>query len=128
VRNVYFTFLLGQDYLGIAWCPWLAGASPARAAALDDSPVALAAWFGEKLTRWSSATADGQPAFDRDVAFHAHPLLDDQDGGHFPAVAEPPLLADRLREVFRPCRGPNTDARRGRFRCRKLAMPVRHVL
>jgi hypothetical protein len=26
-------------------------------------------------------------------------------GGHFPAVAEPRLLADRLREVFRPCRG-----------------------
>lgn len=26
-------------------------------------------------------------------------------GGHFPAVAEPHLLADRLREVFRPCRG-----------------------
>jgi len=35
-------------------------------AALDDSPVALAAWVGEKLTRWSSTAADGQPAFDSD--------------------------------------------------------------
>ena len=35
-------------------------------AALDDSPVALAAWIGEKLTRWSSTAADGRPAFDRD--------------------------------------------------------------
>src|SRR5215472_17278842 len=35
-------------------------------AALDDSPVALAAWLGEKLTRWSSTTADGQSAFGRD--------------------------------------------------------------
>jgi len=34
-------------------------------AALEDSPVALAAWIGEKLTRWSSTTADGQPALGR---------------------------------------------------------------
>jgi len=35
-------------------------------AALEDSPVALAAWVGEKLSQWSSTAADGQPAFDRD--------------------------------------------------------------
>jgi hypothetical protein len=138
-------------------------------AALDDSPVALAAWLGEKLTRWSSTTADGQSAFDRDrllstltlywatrtaalsllpywayrhapgsalpaddpgpvpVAidifggeivpfpkpprelaeryFHVTHWAEHDRGGHFPAVAEPRLLAGRLREVFRPCRG-----------------------
>ena len=138
-------------------------------AALDDSPVALAAWLGEKLTRWSSTTADGQPAFGRaqllstltlywttrtaassllpywayrhaqgsrlpagdpgpvpvaiDVFggeivpfpkpprelaeryFHVSHWAEHDRGGHFPAVAEPQLLADRLREVFRPCRG-----------------------
>ena len=138
-------------------------------AALDDSPVALAAWLGEKLTRWSSTTADGQPAFGRDqllstltlywttrtaassllpywAYWHAQdsalpaddpgpvPVAIDifggelvpfpkpprelaeryfnvshwaehDRGGHFPAMAEPQLLADRLREVFRPCRG-----------------------
>jgi pimeloyl-ACP methyl ester carboxylesterase len=139
-------------------------------AALDDSPVALAAWLGEKLTRWSSTTAGGQPAFGRDellstltlywttrtaassllpywayrhaqdgallpaddpgtvpVAidifggeivpfpkpprelaeryFHVTHWAEHDRGGHFPAVAEPRLLADRLREVFRPCRG-----------------------
>jgi pimeloyl-ACP methyl ester carboxylesterase len=137
-------------------------------AALDDSPVALAAWIGEKLTRWSSTTADGQPAFDRDLLLStltlywatrtgASSLLpywayrntpasalpaDDPApaptaidifggeivpfpkpprdlaeryfnvvawsehgrGGHFPAVAEPQLLADRLRNAFRPYR------------------------
>jgi len=138
-------------------------------AALDDSPVALAAWLGEKLTRWSSTTAGGQPAFGRDqllstltlywttrtaassllpywAYWHAQdsalpaddpgpvPVAIDifggelvpfpkpprelaeryfnvshwaehDRGGHFPAMAEPQLLADRLREVFRPCRG-----------------------
>jgi hypothetical protein len=137
-------------------------------AALDDSPVALAAWLGEKLTRWSSTTADGRPAFDRDLLlstltlywttrtaassllpywayrhapdsalpaddpgpvpaaidvfggeivpfpkpprelaeryFHVTDWAEHDRGGHFPAVAEPRLLADRLREVFRPCR------------------------
>ncbi len=137
-------------------------------AALDDSPVALAAWIGEKLTRWSSTTADGQPASGRDhllstltlywatrtaassllpywayrhtpasalpaddpapaptaidifggeiVPFPKPPRelaeryfnvaawAEHGCGGHFPAVAEPQLLADRLREAFRPCR------------------------
>ena len=121
-----------------------------------------------KLTRWSSTTADGQPAFDRDLLLStltlywatrtgASSLLpywayrntpasalpaDDPApaqtaidifggeivpfpkpprdlaeryfnvvawsehgrGGHFPAVAEPQLLADRLRNAFRPYR------------------------
>jgi pimeloyl-ACP methyl ester carboxylesterase len=137
-------------------------------AALDDSPVALAAWIGEKLTRWSSTTADGQPALGRDHLLstltlywatrtaassllpywaHRHTLgsalppddpppaptaidifggeivpfpkpprelagryfriagwAEHASGGHFPAVAEPQLLAERLREAFRPYR------------------------
>jgi pimeloyl-ACP methyl ester carboxylesterase len=137
-------------------------------AALDDSPLALAAWIGEKLTRWSSTTADGQSAFDRDLLLstltlywatrtgassllpywaHRHTPnsalpADDRpptptaidifggeispfpkpprelaeryfnvaawaehaSGGHFPAVAEPQLLARRLRDVFQPYR------------------------
>lgn len=138
-------------------------------AALDDSPVALAAWLGEKLIRWSSTAADGQPAMDRDhllgtltlywatrtgasslLPYWAHrhtpgsalPADDPSPtptaidifggeivpfakpprelaeryfnvvqwaehgrGGHFPAVAEPHLLAERLRAAFRPYRG-----------------------
>jgi len=138
-------------------------------AALDDSPVALAAWVGEKLTRWSSTTADSQPAFDRDhllstltlywatrtgassllpywayghtpgsalppddppptptaidifggeiVPFPKPPRelaeryfnvvrwAEHGRGGHFPAAAEPQLLAERLRAAFKPYRG-----------------------
>jgi pimeloyl-ACP methyl ester carboxylesterase len=138
-------------------------------AALDDSPVALAAWAGEKLTRWSSTAADGQPAIDRDhllstltlywttrtaassllpywayrhtpggalppddppptptaidifggeiVPFPKPPRelagryfnvvhwAEHGRGGHFPAVAEPQLLAERLRAAFKPYRG-----------------------
>jgi len=136
--------------------------------ALDDSPVALAAWVGEKLTQWSSTTADSQPAFDRDhllstltlywatrtgassllpywayrhtpgsalppddppptptsidifggeiVPFPKPPgelaeryfnvvsWAEHDRGGHFPAVAEPQLLAERLRAAFKPYR------------------------
>jgi pimeloyl-ACP methyl ester carboxylesterase len=36
-------------------------------AALYDSPAGLAAWIGEKITAWSSTSADGQPAFSRDL-------------------------------------------------------------
>jgi pimeloyl-ACP methyl ester carboxylesterase len=135
-------------------------------AALDDSPVALAAWIGEKLTRWSSTAADGRPAVDRDhllstltlywttrtatssllpywayrhtpasalppddppptptaidifggeiVPFPKPPRelaeryfnvvgwAEHGRGGHFPAVAEPQLLAERLRAAFKP--------------------------
>jgi pimeloyl-ACP methyl ester carboxylesterase len=138
-------------------------------AALDDSPVALAAWVGEKLTRWSSTAAGGQPALDRDhllstltlywatrtaassllpywayrhtpqsalppddpaptptaidifggeiIPFPKPPRelaeryfnvvrwAEHGSGGHFPAVAEPQLLAERLRAAFRPYRG-----------------------
>lgn len=139
-------------------------------AALDDSPAGLAAWIGEKLIQWSSTTADGEPAFSRDLllstltlywatrtaassllpywahrhapsaalpadnpapvptaidifggeivpfpkpprqlaeryftiaAWHVH-----DRGGHFPAAAEPRLLAERLRETLRPFRQP----------------------
>ena len=139
-------------------------------AALDDSPAGLAAWIGEKLIRWSSTTAGGEPAFSRDLllstltlywatrtaassllpywafrhapsaalpaddpapvptaidifggeivpfpkpprelaeryftvaAWHEH-----DRGGHFPAAAEPRLLAERLRETLRPFREP----------------------
>jgi pimeloyl-ACP methyl ester carboxylesterase len=137
-------------------------------AALDDSPVALAAWAGEKLTQWSSTAADGQPALDRDhllstltlywatrtaassllpywayrhtpqsalppddpaptptaidifggeiVPFPKPPRelaeryfnvvhwAEHGTGGHFPAVAEPQLLAERLRAAFQPYR------------------------
>jgi pimeloyl-ACP methyl ester carboxylesterase len=137
-------------------------------AALDDSPLALAAWIGEKLTGWSSTTVGGQSAFDRDLLLstltlywatrtggssllpywaHRHtpnsalpaddrpptPTAIDifggeivpfpkpprelaeryfnvvawaehRSGGHFPAVAEPQLLARRLRDVFQPYR------------------------
>jgi hypothetical protein len=56
--------------------------------------------------RWSSTTADGEPAFSRDryltiAAWHEH-----DRGGHFPAAAEPRLLAERLRESLRPFRYP----------------------
>lgn len=134
-------------------------------AALDDSPVGLAAWIGEKITRWSSTTADGSPGFGRDLllstltlywstgtaassllpywAYQHAPAAalpaDDpapvptaidifggeavpfakpprelaeryftisawqehDRGGHFPAAAEPRLLADRLCETLR---------------------------
>src|SRR6516162_3387603 len=137
-------------------------------AALQDSPAGLAAWIGEKITAWSSTTADGQPAFPRDLllgtltlywvtgtitssllpywAYRHAPdaaLLPSQpapvptaitifggekvpfpkpprelaeryftvttwaehgSGGHFPAVAEPQLLAETLRDAFRPLR------------------------
>jgi pimeloyl-ACP methyl ester carboxylesterase len=137
-------------------------------AALDDSPVALAAWAGEKLSQWSSTAADGQPALDRDhllstltlywatrtaassllpywayrhtpgsalppddpaptptaidifggeiVPFPKPPRelaeryfnvvhwAEHGTGGHFPAVAEPQLLAERLRATFQPYR------------------------
>jgi pimeloyl-ACP methyl ester carboxylesterase len=139
-------------------------------AALDDSPAGLAAWIGEKLIRWSSTNAEGEPAFSRDLLLStltlywvtrtaASSLLpywayrhvpsaalpaDDpapvptavdifggevvsfpkpprdlaeryftvaawrehDRGGHFPAVAEPRLLAERLREALRPFRQP----------------------
>ena len=137
-------------------------------AALHDSPAGLAAWIGEKITAWSSTTADGQPAFPRDLllgtltlywvtgtitssllpywAYRHAPgaaLLPGEPapvpaaitifggekvpfpkpprelaeryftvttwaeydcGGHFPAVAEPQLLAETLRDAFRPLR------------------------
>ena len=137
-------------------------------AALDDSPAGLAAWIGEKLIRWSSTTADGEPTFSRDLLLStltlywatrtaASSLLpywayrhgssaalpaDDpapvptaidvfggelvpfpkpprelaeryftvaawrehDRGGHFPAAAEPGLLAERLRATLRPFR------------------------
>lgn len=137
-------------------------------AALDDSPVGLAAWIGEKIVAWSSTTGHGQPAFDRDLLLgtltlywttatitssmqpywaHRHSpgsalpagepspvptavsifggervpfpkpprelaeryftLTDWQvhdRGGHFPAVAEPQLLAQTLRDTLRPRR------------------------
>nr|WP_231946646.1 epoxide hydrolase family protein [Auraticoccus monumenti] len=141
-------------------------------AALEDSPVGLAAWIGEKVRSWSSVRVDGEPAFDRDlllstltlywvtgtvttsllpyqaaqrqpagrlpvddpstvptavsvfggervpfpkpprelaaryyrlVAWQEHPV-----GGHFPAVAEPELLAHTLRSTLLPLwRGPS---------------------
>jgi pimeloyl-ACP methyl ester carboxylesterase len=134
-------------------------------AALQDSPAGLAAWIGEKVVAWSSTTADGQPAFDRDLLLgtltlywttrtitsslqpywayrhipgSAMPAGDPSPvptaistfggeqvpfpkpprelaeryftvtawnvhdhGGHFPAVADPLLLAQTLRSVFR---------------------------
>jgi pimeloyl-ACP methyl ester carboxylesterase len=141
-------------------------------AALDDSPVALAAWLGEKLIGWSSTDAGGEPAMDRDhllgtltlywatrtgasslLPYWAHRHMpasalpaDDPPptptvidifggeivpfakpprdlaeryfnvtgwaehgrGGHFPAVAEPRLLAERLHAAFRPYRNPGS--------------------
>lgn len=138
------------------------------AAALLDSPAGLAAWIGEKITSWSSTTADGQPRFPRQLLLdtltlywatgtigtsllpywayrHAEDAAlpagqpppvptaisvfggervpfpkpprelaeryfsitswaEHERGGHFPAVAEPDLLAGTLREVFRPLR------------------------
>lgn len=137
-------------------------------AALHDSPAGLAAWIGEKITAWSSTTADGQPAFPRDLLlgtltlywvtgtittsllpcwayrhapgaalppgepppaptaitifggekvpfpkpprdlaeryFTVTTWAEHARGGHFPAVAEPQLLAQTLRDAFRPRR------------------------
>jgi pimeloyl-ACP methyl ester carboxylesterase len=137
-------------------------------AALQDSPVGLAVWVGEKVRAWSGVGDDGEPAFDRDVllstltlywttgtiassllpywayrrATSDHLPLDDPPstptavsifggervpfpkpprelveryfslssweqydrGGHFPAVSEPQLLAEALRDAFRPLR------------------------
>lgn len=136
-------------------------------AALQDSPVGLAAWIGEKVVAWSSTDERGEPAFGRDLLLgtlslywttqtittsllphwaHRHragglPAGDPspvptaisvfggervpfpkpprelaeryftvtdwavhERGGHFPAVAEPQLLAETLRTVFRPLR------------------------
>ena len=136
------------------------------AAALLDSPVALAAWIGEKWMSWSGTSRDGLPAVSREhllstltlywvtrtagsslLAYwnyqHAgHSALPADDpaptptaidvfggetvpfpkpprelaeryfnvvkwaehdlGGHFPAVAEPRLLAECLQRAFRP--------------------------
>jgi len=137
-------------------------------AALHDSPAGLAAWIGEKITAWSSTSADGQPAFSQDLLlgtltlywatgtitssllpywayrhapgtalpagepapvptaitifggeqvpfpkpprelaeryFHVASWAEHDRGGHFPAVAEPRLLAQALRDAFRPLR------------------------
>ena len=137
-------------------------------AALHDSPAGLAAWIGEKITAWSSTTADGQPAFPRDLLlgtltlywvtgtitssllpywayrhapgtalppgepapvptaitifggekvpfpkpprelaeryFTVTTWAEHDRGGHFPAAAEPQLLAETLRDAFRPLR------------------------
>lgn len=137
-------------------------------AALQDSPVGLAAWIGEKVVGWSSTRDSGEPAFDRDLllgtltlywttrsittsllpywAYRHQPgdalpagdpspvptaislfggervpfpkpprelaeryftvtaWAEHDSGGHFPAVAEPELLAQTLRAVFRPLR------------------------
>jgi len=137
-------------------------------AALHDSPAGLAAWIGEKITAWSSTSADGQPAFSQDLLlgtltlywatgtitssllpywayrhapgtalpagepapvptaitifggeqvpfpkpprelaeryFHVTSWAEHDRGGHFPAVAEPRLLAQALRDAFRPLR------------------------
>jgi pimeloyl-ACP methyl ester carboxylesterase len=137
-------------------------------AALHDSPAGLAAWIGEKITAWSSTSADGQPAFSRDLLlgtltlywatgtitssllpywayrhapgtalpagepvpvptaitifggervpfpkpprelaeryFHVASWVKHDRGGHFPAVAEPQLLAQALCDAFRPLR------------------------
>jgi pimeloyl-ACP methyl ester carboxylesterase len=137
-------------------------------AALHDSPAGLAAWIGEKTTDWSSTTADGQPAFPRDLLlgtltlywvtgtitssllpywayrhapgsalqpgepapvptaisifggekvpipkpprelaeryFTVTTWAEHHRGGHFPAIAEPQLLAETLRDAFRPLR------------------------
>ena len=137
-------------------------------AALHDSPAGLAAWIGEKITAWSSTTADGQPAFPRDLLlgtltlywvtgtitssllpywayrhapgtalpagepapvpaaitifggekvpfpkpprelaeryFTVTTWAEYDCGGHFPAIAEPQLLAETLRDAFRPLR------------------------
>ena len=136
------------------------------AAGLLDSPVGLAAWIGEKWMRWSSVTAEGQPAVGRehllstltlfwvtrtagssllpywnyqynpcsalpadnpvptptaidifggetvpfpkpprDLAeryFNVVAWAEHDTGGHFPAVAEPHLLAQCLQRAFRP--------------------------
>jgi pimeloyl-ACP methyl ester carboxylesterase len=137
-------------------------------AALQDSPVGLAAWIGEKVRSWSSVGADGEPTFPRDLLLATLTLywttntvissllpywtyrhepdgrlpIDDPPvtptavgvfagervpfpkpprqlgeryfsisaweehdrGGHFPAVSEPHLLAEALRNAFRPLR------------------------
>jgi pimeloyl-ACP methyl ester carboxylesterase len=137
-------------------------------AALHDSPAGLAAWIGEKVTAWSSTTADGQPAFPRDLLlgtltlywvtgtiatsllpywayrhtpgsalppgepapvptaitifggervpfpkpprelaeryFNVTTWAEHDRGGHFPAIAAPQLLAEILRDAFRPLR------------------------
>jgi hypothetical protein len=57
------------------------------------------------LTRWGSS--DVKPP--RELAeryFHVTTWAEHDRGGHFPAVAEPQLLADTLRDVFRPLRTP----------------------
>ncbi|MFL6117263.1 MAG: epoxide hydrolase [Catenulispora sp.] len=139
-------------------------------AALHDSPVALAAWIGEKVEAWSSTAGAGRTAFDRDLLLATLTLYwatgtatsslqpywaarhtpgsalpagsppptptavsvfggervpfpkpprelaerhftltgwaEYDRGGHFPAVAEPRLLAGILRDTFRPLRRP----------------------
>jgi len=137
-------------------------------AALQDSPAGLGAWIGEKVVAWSSETAEGQPAFPRNLLlatltlywatgtittsllpywayrhtpadglqagepasvpaaisifggervpfpkpprelaeryFNVTTWAEHDRGGHFPAVAEPQLLAEALRNAFRPLR------------------------
>jgi pimeloyl-ACP methyl ester carboxylesterase len=84
-------------------------------AALDDSPAGLAAWIGEKLVRWSSTTADGEPAFSRDLLLSTltpstgppglprHPCC---RTGRTSTPRQPPCQ----RTTQRPCRQPSTSS------------------
>ena len=80
---------------------WAYRHAPGSALPADDPgsvPVAIDVFGGEIVPF---------PKPPRELAeryFHVSHWAEHDRGGHFPAVAEPQLLADRLREVFRPCR------------------------
>ena len=66
----------------------------------DPAPVPTAIdIFGGEIVPFPKPPRELAERYFRVVGWAEH-----DRGGHFPAVAEPKLLADRLREAFRPCR------------------------
>ena len=97
-----FTFPQGKDYPGITLYPWLVGAPWRSLLPADDPgpvPVAIDV-FGGEIVPFPKPPLELAERY-----FHVSHWAEHDRGGHFPAVAEPQLLADRLRDVFRPCRG-----------------------
>ena len=82
---------------------WAYRHAPASALPADDpAPVPTAIdIFGGEIVPFPKPPQELAERYFRVAGWAEH-----DRGGHFPAVAEPGLLADRLREVFRPYRRP----------------------
>ena len=82
---------------------WAHRHAPASALPADDpAPVpTVVDIFGGELVPFPKPPRELAERYFRVAGWAEH-----DRGGHFPAVAEPTLLADRLRGAFRPCRQP----------------------